>query len=208
VKPYLVIILVLVLAALATAQERPKPGRVTPNPNDTKPQQPGNRDGQSEGPAVAVPSQIAIELAANAAKDCPQYAGSEGAKKFAETLIAHSIDLNQSGATGLVVTAQNECSCGASGGNCGTWLYGKQGDTYTMLLNAGSVLSIKTGKTLPSGYSDLMTEARSSANESIISFYKWSGNKYQATECFSHKRIPNRFGRPIFRNTKVKCEGK
>ncbi|HZS45421.1 MAG TPA: hypothetical protein VFC63_09995 [Blastocatellia bacterium] len=196
-KSYLFIILVLVfVVSFASAQERPKPSRAIPNPNDSKPQRtPGaNAAQQPTKDQVPVPEAISKQLAANASGNCPN------------SLTARSVNIDQSGTPGFLVTAHSDCSC--INGNCATWLYRENGDRYDLLFNAGNVLGVTVGQTTTNGYRDLMTEAYSAPSETLMSFYKWDGNKYVATECMIHKRIADRFGRPIYKNLKVNCQTK
>jgi hypothetical protein len=114
----------------------------------------------------------------------------EGLKEFvqlrpdgsAENLVAEQIDLNRDGEPELEIHGTGAGICGAA--NCVTWIYGKSGDQYQMLLDAGSIQRIEPQKTFTKGYRDIIASMHGSAWDSDLTLYKFDGKEYRRVGCF------------------------
>jgi hypothetical protein len=118
-------------------------------------------------------------------------------------LVAYDQDLNGDGSPELVVHGM-EGICGAA--NCDTWVFGRNGHSYSMLLDAGAIQDIEPQKNSSGGYVDLMTSMHGSALTSDQTLYKFNGVKYVPVACYSRTyRLKGKASKtPII--TKRKCD--
>lgn len=105
------------------------------------------------------------------------------ADAVAKGITVEKKDLNKDGQLEFIVVLNEEGICGAHA-NCPNWVYRKTGSEYQLLLRTfGQQLLLE--KTSTNSFRDLRSEGASSAFETDFSIYKFDGNKYQATACYS-----------------------
>lgn len=121
-----------------------------------------------------------------------------GEKELAKSLSVEKKDLNKDGQPEYLATLENGFLCGAHA-NCPHWVFRKTGGSYQLLLaTAGQQLT--TQKTLSNKFFDLRSDGSDSAFETSYSIYKFDGNEYKATDCFTvnhEKKKP--------KTTRVQC---
>jgi hypothetical protein len=96
------------------------------------------------------------------------------------------IDLNNDGNKELIIRSKNSSKysffCGATG-NCSTWLLGKNGKDYKLLLDAGTVEEVKPLKGKRRGFQNLSSRYHGGTMNHTIGIYKFTGKKYNLTAC-------------------------
>lgn len=73
--------------------------------------------------------------------------------------------------------------CGAA--NCPAYILEKRGQSYRLLLDAEEVQQVRVLNSMTKGYHDIQTNWHGSASLSGIVIYRYDGNNYKATDCFS-----------------------
>jgi len=133
----------------------------------------------------------------NVSEALPDIQGGE--KELAKSLSVEKKNLNNGGQTEYFATMDNGFLCGAHA-NCPRWVFRKTGDGYQLLLaTAGQRLA--TQKNLSNKFFDLRSDGSDSAFETSYSIYKFDGNEYKATDCFTvnhEKKKP--------KTTRVQCQ--
>lgn len=133
----------------------------------------------------------------NVSQALPDLQGGE--KALAKSLSIEKRDLNRDGKSEFLATLESEFLCGAHA-NCPRWVFRKTGDGYQLLLTtAGQTLS--TQKTLSNKFFDLRSDGSDSAFETSYSVFKFDGNQYKATDCFT---VDHEQKKP--RTTRVQCQ--
>jgi hypothetical protein len=125
-------------------------------------------------------------------------------KAFDEKALFDSIsiekkDLNKDGKPEYIGKSDLSISCGAHS-NCPEWVFGRTTDGYRLLL-ATHAQKVTIQKTLSNKFYDIRAEGSDSAVESSYSIYKFDGNVYKATDCFT---VNNEGKKP--KTTRIKCE--
>ena len=107
--------------------------------------------------------------------DCVREAG--GASKIVGI---RSMDLNNDGKPEYIVEGNSGCAFGAN--SPFSWVYGKSGNSYKMLFNAGPNQGISRKKTKTKGYYDLIVTYLGNAStnwEASTSTHRFNGTRYQ-----------------------------
>ncbi|HXH70383.1 MAG TPA: hypothetical protein VNI60_08645, partial [Pyrinomonadaceae bacterium] len=94
--------------------------------------------------------------------------------------------MNYDGNQELIVRVKNSQKgmffCGATG-NCSTWILSKNGKTYKVILDAGSIEEIKSIKGKSRGFQNISSRYDSGAMNHYIGIYHFNGKKYQLKKC-------------------------
>ena len=133
----------------------------------------------------------------NVSEALPDLEGGE--KELAKSLSVEKKDLNKDAQPEYLATLDNGNLCGAHA-NCPRWVFRKTGDGYQLLLAAAGQ-QLKTQKTLSNKFFDLRSDGSNSAFESSYSIYKFDGNEYKATDCFT---VNNEQKKP--KTSRVQCQ--
>jgi hypothetical protein len=105
------------------------------------------------------------------------------AANLAKELSVKKIDLNKDGQPEYLAGLEDSYFCGAHG-NCPTWVYRKTGGEYRLLLVVnGETLALD--KTSTNKFRDLRSEGSNSAFESSGTVFKFDGNTYKESECYT-----------------------
>ena len=107
--------------------------------------------------------------------DCVREAG--GASKIVSI---KSMDLNSDGKPEFIVEGNTGCAFGANSPY--SWVYGKSGNSYKMLFDAGTNQGISRKKTKTNGYYDLKVTYLGNAStnwEAETTTHKFNGTRYQ-----------------------------
>lgn len=96
------------------------------------------------------------------------------------------IDLNQDGNKEILVRGNSFPLCSAVG-NCGFWIYEKQGKSYRKLLYSSDYIDVnKMGEQIlkkkTNGYSDILLKSHFTAADTTYTFYKFDGKKYKVSK--------------------------
>lgn len=83
----------------------------------------------------------------------------------------------------LVRASPGPCGFCSPTGNCGFWVLGPKGDTYSVVLSTFRVQSFKVLDSVSHGYPDLELSAHESAFESTHVIYQFDGQRYRRTKC-------------------------
>jgi hypothetical protein len=83
----------------------------------------------------------------------------------------------------ILVEGRGSGVCGAA--NCPAYILEKRGHTYRLLLDAEEVQQVHVLNSMTKGYHDIQTNWHGSASLSGIVIYRYDGNNYKATDCFS-----------------------
>lgn len=96
--------------------------------------------------------------------------------------VEKAVDLNNNGKKEIIVRGiEGSWVCGATG-NCGEWVFEKNGNNFRELLNeSGETLTIKKSKT--NNYNDIFIKYHFGAAESFQTTYKFNGSKYVESSC-------------------------
>ena len=117
-------------------------------------------------------------MIADAIKD-----GTLKASNLAKGMSVKKIDLNKDGQPEYIVVIENGYLCGAHG-NCTNRVYRKTGSEYQQLLaENGEILTLE--KTSTNEFRDLRLEGSNTAFESSGTVYKFDGNTYKESECYT-----------------------
>lgn len=105
------------------------------------------------------------------------------ADNLAKAMIVKKIDLNKDGQPEYIVIIEDTYLCGAHG-NCPNYVYRKTGGEYQLLVVAnGETLTLE--KTSTNKFRDLRSEGSNSAYESSGTIFKFDGNTYKESECYT-----------------------
>jgi hypothetical protein len=109
--------------------------------------------------------------------------GTLKAANLAKGMSVKKIDLNKDGQPEYIVVIENVYLCGAHG-NCTNRVYRKTGSKYQELLaENGEMLTFE--KTSTNKFRDLRLEGSNTAFESSGRVFKFDGNTYKASECYT-----------------------
>lgn len=84
--------------------------------------------------------------------------------------------------TDLLVQAQDNCHCGASG-NCSFWVLRQTQSGFETLLATYGVQEFSVEPTRSQGYKDLMTASHYSASRQDLVLYRFDGKIYHPSQC-------------------------
>lgn len=124
-------------------------------------------------------------------RDLLQQLGNDGediADISTESVKVKKIDLNNDSKPEYIVYVEE--LCGASG-SCDYWIYGQRGSGFVLLLKtfAYSDFAVKPAAAYTNGYRNLTAEAHGDAESTSYKIYKYNGDAYEATDCFSRKFV-------------------
>jgi hypothetical protein len=123
------------------------------------------------------------------------------ADNLAKELSVKKIDLNKDGQPEYIAVIEDVNLCGAHG-NCNNWVYRKTGSEYQLLLvTNGEKITLE--KTSTNKFRDLRSEGSNSAFEGFGTIFKFDGNAYKESECYT---ITSDAKGKKGKKTVIKCE--
>jgi hypothetical protein len=127
------------------------------------------RRGSSAPPAL-------LEILDKEDRDCVVTGGGLG-----KSVKVQQIQLAADHSRQILVRGSGFCLCGAQ--NCLFWIYRKTGNRYELLLTGTGSTKVRAGQKSAKGYRDVISESHASANETILSTYRYDGLQYQLERC-------------------------
>jgi hypothetical protein len=107
------------------------------------------------------------------------------------------LDLNGDGQKEIMIRGAN---CGGVG-NCGFWIFQKQGATYKKLLSSSDYIdATKMGgqvkKSRTKGYHDILLKGHMNASDTTYTTYKFNGRRYSQARSLINANIPGTSPKP------------
>lgn len=99
-----------------------------------------------------------------------------------ENLRIKRVLLNSAGQHGLIVQASGVCMCGATG-NCDFWLIAERPSGFDVVLQTIGIQSFEITTTTSNGYFDVVLGSHSSATDTDLSLYHYTGSYYRRSAC-------------------------
>lgn len=99
-----------------------------------------------------------------------------------ENLRIKRVLLSRAGLHGLIVQASGVCMCGATG-NCDFWLIAERQSGFDVVLQTIGIQSFEITNTTSTGYFDVVLGSHSSATDTDLSLYHYTGSYYRRAAC-------------------------
>ncbi len=106
----------------------------------------------------------------------------ENLDSIQQNYVAAPLQLRE-GVHAILVEGRGNWACGAA--NCRAYILQQEGKAYRLLLDARSIQQTRVLNSVTNGYHDIQTEMHGSATSSDLRIYRYDGQHYRLTNCFS-----------------------